>query len=155
MSCTFILIVLFKPWINASYSAVLLVHSNSILHDNIVFSPSRLTKIHPTPAPSLDFGPSKYKDQNKGLFTGSFTSSSATLTHFVPGQLAHSRTNPLVQTQTHANTETQTHKHAHTHTQRFRASNWHLTSVVLPATSTWFSGSTAEPHDVSPDRIPS
>lgn len=50
-------------------------------HDNIVFSPSGLTKIHPSPAPSLDLDPSKYKDQNKGFSIGLFTSSSTTLTH--------------------------------------------------------------------------
>jgi len=58
-----------------------LVHSNSSLHDSIVFSPFGLTKIHPSPAPSLDFDTSEYKDQNKGLSTDLFTTSSAILTH--------------------------------------------------------------------------
>jgi len=48
----------------------------------MVFSPSRLTKIHLAPAPSLDLDPSKYNDQNKGLSTILFTISSAILTHF-------------------------------------------------------------------------
>ena len=60
---------------------MLLVYSNSNLHDNIFFSSSRLTKIHPAPAPSLDFDPSKYKDQNKGLFTCLSTILSTTLIH--------------------------------------------------------------------------
>ena len=77
----FRIIALYRPSINASYSIVLLVHSNSNLHDNIVFSPSGLTKIHLSPALSLDLDPSKYKDQNKGLSIGLFTSSSTTLTH--------------------------------------------------------------------------
>ena len=74
-------IALKSPWINASYSTILFVHSNSSLHDSIVFSPSGLTKIRLAPTPSLDFDPSKYKDQNTGLSTGLFTISSAIVTH--------------------------------------------------------------------------
>jgi len=47
----------------------------------MVFSPSRLTTIHPAPAPLLDLDPSKCNDENKGLSTILFTASLAILTH--------------------------------------------------------------------------
>lgn len=58
-------IVLYIPWTNASYSAILFVHSNSNLQVSIVFSPLGLINMKPTPAPSLDFDPSKYSFQKK------------------------------------------------------------------------------------------
>lgn len=47
----------------------------------MVFSPSGLSRIYPTPAPSLDLDPSKYNDQNEYLSTVLFIVSSAILTH--------------------------------------------------------------------------
>src|ERR1700728_610550 len=79
--CTLRLIALYKPWTRASYSAVLLVHSNSNLQDSIVLSPFGLTKMQPAPEPSLDLEPSKYKDQNKGVLTVVFTTFSLSLKH--------------------------------------------------------------------------
>lgn len=63
-------IALYNPWTKASYSAVLLVQSNSSLHVNRILSPSGLISMHPTLAPSLDLEPSKNNFQNKDLFTG-------------------------------------------------------------------------------------
>ena len=39
----------------------------------MVFSPFGSIKMHPAPAPSLDFDPSKYNDQNKDLSKGMFS----------------------------------------------------------------------------------
>ena len=63
-------IALYNPWTKASYSAVLLVQSNSSLHVNMILSPSGLITTHPAPAPSLDLEPSKNNFQNKDLFIG-------------------------------------------------------------------------------------
>ena len=67
------LISLYKPWTSASYSIVLFVNSNSNVDAKIVFSPSGFIKMHPAPAPSLDWEPSKYKVQNKYLTTSLIT----------------------------------------------------------------------------------
>ena len=64
------LISLYIPYTNASYSAILSVHLNSNLQVNIVFTPSRLINMQPSPSPSLDFNASKYNVQNKELTNG-------------------------------------------------------------------------------------
>jgi hypothetical protein len=45
-------IAFLSPWTSASYSTVLLVHSNSNLQDKKLCFPAGLMKMHPTPAPS-------------------------------------------------------------------------------------------------------
>lgn len=70
------LIALYIPQTNSFYSSILFVHLNSNLQVRIVFSPSGLTNMQPSPAPSLDFDPSKYNFQNKELtnaFSNIFT----------------------------------------------------------------------------------
>jgi hypothetical protein len=52
-----------RPCNKASYSATLLVHSNSNLQANNVLLPARLIMTQPALAPSLDLEPLKYKDQ--------------------------------------------------------------------------------------------
>ena len=64
------LISFYNPWTKASYSAVLLVQSNSSPQVSILLFPSGLTSTHPASAPSLDLEPSKNNFQNKDLFTG-------------------------------------------------------------------------------------
>ena len=63
-------ITLYIPCTNASYYAILFVHLNSNLQVSIVFKPSGLINMKPTPAPSLYFDPSKYNVQNKFLTNG-------------------------------------------------------------------------------------
>jgi hypothetical protein len=49
-------------WTKASYSLVLLVHSNSKQHDMGILDCSRSINTHPAPAPSHDLEPSKNMD---------------------------------------------------------------------------------------------
>jgi hypothetical protein len=51
-----------RPCSKASYSAILLEHSNSSLQANNVLLPAGSIMMQPA-APSLDLEPSKYKDQ--------------------------------------------------------------------------------------------
>ena len=56
-------IAFLSPWTNASYSAMLLVHSNSNLHAIMVLIPLGSISTHLTPDPSFDLEPSKNKVQ--------------------------------------------------------------------------------------------
>jgi hypothetical protein len=56
----------------ASYSTVLLVHSNSSLQDRKFCFPFGSMRMHPTPDPSCDLDPSKYMSKLvRGLVTSS------------------------------------------------------------------------------------
>jgi hypothetical protein len=52
-----------SPYRSASYSVVLLLHSNSNRQAIQFLLPVGLMSIQPAPAPSQDLDPSKYKDQ--------------------------------------------------------------------------------------------
>jgi hypothetical protein len=56
----------FIPCTRASYSALLFMHSNSSLQDMKFCLPFLLMMMHPTPDPSYDLDPLKYKSQNYG-----------------------------------------------------------------------------------------
>ena len=58
----------FRPWIRASYLAMLLAQSNSNLQTIHVLFPFGSIRRQPAPIPSFDFDPSKYSVQGK-LFT--------------------------------------------------------------------------------------
>lgn len=62
--CTFRLITFFKPYMSASYSIVLLVHSNWRWHAMNVLIMFGSIRMQLVPVPSFDLDPSKWRVQN-------------------------------------------------------------------------------------------